>query len=352
MSGVSDLLLYLTSCGKSWLIVYVSLCVLFGFMSHLTFHLMAVGLLICLTCYFRLPPPDKALVKKILGKPSECDEDVAHRGAGLDAPENSLEAVRLAAENGAKMVEFDVSFTSDGSAVVFHDDLVDRVTCASGPVSGFTLGRLKLLDLATKHPLAANFSEVRIPTVEEFIQECISLGLKMIIDLKTYDKPDETCALILGLYQKFPSLRTSAVVTSFFPNLLYKLRSADPSIVCSVSWRPHFFAYSTYEGDVESMRPRFSGIQLLVARAFDAFYSFLLEEFMWFFVGISAICVHRAIITKEYLARWRGRGVRVFAFTVNNSVEKAYFRHVLGVTSLTDTLDRVPPERWLIEEPC
>ena len=49
----------------------------------------------------RLPPPSPALAKEVLG-PEPCGGgegegalwEVAHRAAALDAPENSLEAVR------------------------------------------------------------------------------------------------------------------------------------------------------------------------------------------------------------------------------------------------------------------
>ena len=48
--------------------------------------------------------------------------------------------------------------------------------------------------------------------------------LKVIIDLKSWESPEETVNLISSLYMKMPKLRTSALVTSFFPQLLYKLR--------------------------------------------------------------------------------------------------------------------------------
>ena len=98
------------------------------------------------------------------------DGDIAHRAAGLDAPENSLEAIRLSAARGANMVEFDVSFSSDGTAVAFHDDTVDRVTSGTGRVDNFTLGQLRQFDLATKHPLSEAYDKIRIPTVEDFVK--------------------------------------------------------------------------------------------------------------------------------------------------------------------------------------
>jgi glycerophosphoryl diester phosphodiesterase len=47
---------------------------------------------------------------------------IAHRGASLRAPENTLAAFRLAAELGADAVELDVRMTADGLLVVHHDD--------------------------------------------------------------------------------------------------------------------------------------------------------------------------------------------------------------------------------------
>ena len=49
---------------------------------------------------------------------------------------------RLAAANGAKWVEFDVSFTSDGTAVAFHDDTVDRITDGEGAVTSLTFSQV------------------------------------------------------------------------------------------------------------------------------------------------------------------------------------------------------------------
>ena len=75
---------------------------------------------------------------------------VAHRGAGLDAPENTLESLRLCKKKGAKCVEFDVALTLDNVAVVFHDDTVDRVSDKTGHIDQMTFDQVR--DSAYKKP--------------------------------------------------------------------------------------------------------------------------------------------------------------------------------------------------------
>ncbi|MGZ4763626.1 MAG: glycerophosphodiester phosphodiesterase, partial [Ilumatobacteraceae bacterium] len=48
-------------------------------------------------------------------------EVLAHRGASRAAPENTVEAFRLAKAMGSDAVELDVRRTSDGVLVVHHD---------------------------------------------------------------------------------------------------------------------------------------------------------------------------------------------------------------------------------------
>jgi glycerophosphoinositol glycerophosphodiesterase len=230
--------------------------------------------------------------------------------------------------------------------VAFHDDTLDRVTMTSGQVNSLTYTQLTKLDLAPKHPLSASFNNVRIPSVEQFVAECLSLNLKIIIDLKNWDLPDETVNLILSLNTKFPTLKTNSIITSFFPNLLYKLRSSDPHILTAVSTRPHFWAFSTWEGTSTGMRPRFSGMKHWVAMCLDMVYTPMLEQLLWWMVGISAVFVHRAVVTKEYVDMWKRKGMRVMAWTVNCPLEKQFMRRVLGVQVLTDTMEKVMPARW------
>ena len=50
----------------------------------------------------------------------------AHRGASAYAPENTLEAFKLAAGQGADGVELDVQLSRDNGLVVAHDETIDR----------------------------------------------------------------------------------------------------------------------------------------------------------------------------------------------------------------------------------
>ena len=66
---------------------------------------------------------------------------IAHRGDSFHAPENSLEAARLAWEAGADAWELDVQLTRDGVAVVFHDESLTRTTDVAERFRGDPRGR-------------------------------------------------------------------------------------------------------------------------------------------------------------------------------------------------------------------
>jgi glycerophosphoryl diester phosphodiesterase len=112
----------------------------------------------------------------------------AHRGASARAPENTLEAFRLAVEAGAGGLEFDVHMTLDREIVVIHDATVDRTTDGSGAVAGMTLDELRSLDAGYRfspdggrtHPYRGR--GVRIPTLaevyEEFPATCLNIEMK------------------------------------------------------------------------------------------------------------------------------------------------------------------------------
>jgi glycerophosphoryl diester phosphodiesterase len=74
---------------------------------------------------------------------------VAHRGASVEQPENTIAAFEAAIDAGADAVEFDVRMTGDGYAVVLHDPDVSRTTDGTGVVSEMTLDEVRKLGVPT-----------------------------------------------------------------------------------------------------------------------------------------------------------------------------------------------------------
>lgn len=107
---------------------------------------------------------------------------VAHRGFSPDAPENTLAAFRLAKSKNFKYVECDVSFTSDGYAVLLHDGTVDRTSNGTGNIADLTLEAVRALDFGSWK--SEEYAGEKIPTFEEFIALCKHLGLHPYIELK------------------------------------------------------------------------------------------------------------------------------------------------------------------------
>jgi glycerophosphoryl diester phosphodiesterase len=122
----------------------------------------------------------------------EWPANLAHRGASASAPENTLDAFRLAVESGAGGLELDVHLTRDGHPVVIHDPTLDRTTNTSGAVAGLTLDELREPDAGynfspeggNTHPYRG--LGLRIPTLAEVLREFP--GVVLNIDMKA-DRP-------------------------------------------------------------------------------------------------------------------------------------------------------------------
>lgn len=129
----------------------------------------------------------------------EWPVNLAHRGASARAPENTMEAFRLAAESGAGGLETDAHPTLDGYMVAIHDDTVDRTTNGTGLVREMTLRELQGLDAGYRftpdggatYPYRGGGS--RVPEIGEVLREFP--GLAVNIDIKE-DLPGVEGALL------------------------------------------------------------------------------------------------------------------------------------------------------------
>lgn len=117
----------------------------------------------------------------MLSEPSS-PKIIAHRGACLHAPENTLPAFQLAVEEGADGFELDAKLTRDGEVVVMHDATVDRTTDGSGTVSEFTLAEFKRLDAGSK--FNPSITGIHPPTLREVFE---NIGADTIINVELTD---------------------------------------------------------------------------------------------------------------------------------------------------------------------
>ncbi len=102
---------------------------------------------------------------------------MAHRGGAehpdLHGLENTLHAFRHAVDLGYTYLETDVHRTAGDRLIAFHDDVLDRVTDASGAVAEASRDALVAARIARVHP---------IPTMAELLEEFP--GCSFNIDLK------------------------------------------------------------------------------------------------------------------------------------------------------------------------
>lgn len=116
---------------------------------------------------------------------SITEKIIAHRGESFEAPENSLSAIHLAWERGAKAVEIDVHLTEDQEIVVIHDDHTGRVGDKKLFIKKSQLHEIKRVQLDLKNEKAIKGE--RIPTLHEVL-ETVPLDGKLIIEIKCGDE--------------------------------------------------------------------------------------------------------------------------------------------------------------------
>jgi glycerophosphoryl diester phosphodiesterase len=153
--------------------------------------------------------------------------NLAHRGARMLAPENTLAAFRKAQELGADGVELDVFRCLSGEVVVTHDDDLSIWTKAKGFVSSSPLALLKELDFGSHFGSA--FSGEQIPTLQEVI-DSLSKTMFINIEIKTLSlKPAPEVLAISDLISK-NNLYNRVIVSSFNPLVLHHLKKIAPKV--------------------------------------------------------------------------------------------------------------------------
>lgn len=224
----------------------------------------------------------------------------AHRGASARAPENTLEAFRLAAEGGAGGLETDVHMTRDGHVVAIHDDTVDRTTDGSGAVREMTLAEVQQLDAGYRfspdggatYPYRGRGA--RVPLLRDIFTEFPDLAVN--IDIKEA-QPGIEEALLRAIEEAGAVER--ALVASEWSEAISRFRGLAGGRVRTAASRREvmlFYALSAARLEV-LLRPPYDALQ------------------------VPARHRGREVVTRRFVAAARRVGARVDVWTVDEPAE-------------------------------
>ena len=157
---------------------------------------------------------------------------VAHRGAAANAPENTLEAFRLAVEAGADAIELDVHVTADGQLAVIHDETLERTTDRTGRVADLTMDQIREADAGATftRPDDSGFPfagrGLKVPTLPEVL-EWLPDGPGLVIEIKARAAADAVVEAVRG-----HAVRDSGrlAVISFDEAAIERVHELDPGI--------------------------------------------------------------------------------------------------------------------------
>lgn len=159
----------------------------------------------------------------------------AHRGASAYAPENTLSAFLLAAEQGADGVEFDVKLTRDDRVIILHDQTLERTTSGSGNFKKYTFDELRKLDAGLK--FKGGPVKEHVPTLGE-VFEFVYGKVAINIELTNYATPgDGMIEAIAGILANVKD-HSKIMFSSFNWGNLKKARELCPDIPCGLLAMP------------------------------------------------------------------------------------------------------------------
>lgn len=147
------------------------------------------------------------------------DIPIAHRGMHTkNEPENTIAAFQNAINKGYA-IELDIQYSSDGEAVIFHDDTMERLTKLNGDINSYNVELLKNTKIG--------LSDYTIPTLKEVLNVVdgkvpIYIEIKKFQDISKFG--DE-------LYEIVKHYSGEYAIISFDYRVLSWFYKKDPEII-------------------------------------------------------------------------------------------------------------------------
>lgn len=153
---------------------------------------------------------------------------IAHRGASAYAPENTLIAFQTALDLGCHWIEFDVTLSQDGVAVVFHDDVLNRTTNGHGEITQASSAYIQTLDAGSW--FHRRFRGLHVPTLKEVLLWLGEQPMQANIEIKTFPDSRLAAAVLAGIAQYWPKEKPWPLISSFDEQALVYCHTHRPDI--------------------------------------------------------------------------------------------------------------------------
>ncbi|MFE9170181.1 glycerophosphodiester phosphodiesterase [Streptomyces kebangsaanensis] len=144
---------------------------------------------------------------------------VAHRGDPYRFPENTIDSLRSALDQGADAVEIDVRLTRDGVPVLLHDESLKRLWAHDRPVRALSAREVR------------EVTGGRVPTLEDAL--AATDGSRVMIDLPGPARPRAVRRIVDVVHAC--GARDRAYYCAGAETML-AVRAADPSAEIALTW--------------------------------------------------------------------------------------------------------------------
>lgn len=151
---------------------------------------------------------------------------MAHRGARIGYPENTLAAFQYAFDAGVDLLETDLQITADGHFVCIHDGTLDRTTDGQGAVSSLPLAEVKRYRANCGMD---EFNDQRVPTLAD-LAGVLPEPVYLMLELKSDSFLDsKVCRRLLNELDRL-GIRERTGVLSFSLGRIQAVKEVAPDI--------------------------------------------------------------------------------------------------------------------------
>lgn len=230
---------------------------------------------------------------------------IAHRGSSAAAPENSLAAFRLAADQGADFVELDVQESADGVVLVVHDSDLMKVGGSPLKVWETDAARLRSVDIGSR--VGPGFAAERVPTLAEALAVCKGRA-KVIVELKSYGHDVSLEEKVVAIVEA-AGMAEDCVFMSLDHGMVKTMKALRPSWRCGVLAAKAVGDVAALEGDFLAVEKSMATVRFVrrIHATGREVYAWTVDDPAWMLAlmgrGVDGLITNRPDVARQAVAQ-------------------------------------------------